>query len=77
VKEPAVANTLLNLLPGAMLPLLKLLSSAVTVWVMASLFVQVMVVPAETVMVDGLKLMFTMETALPEEPGGGLLFEEL
>jgi len=46
------------------LPLSKLLSSAVTVWVMLSLFVQVTIVPTATVIVAGVKDMFAILTVL-------------
>ena len=49
-----------NLLPMVILPLSKLLSSAVTVWVILSLLVHVTVVPAVTVSEAGEKDMFTM-----------------
>ena len=52
-----------------MLPLSKLLSSAVTVCVILSLLFHFTVVPAETVIVPGEKLMFTMLTPLAEEAG--------
>lgn len=56
-------------------PLLKLLSSAVTVWAMLSLLVQVTVVPVLIVRVPGEKLEPLMLTLLL--PAGGGLFVPL
>jgi len=61
-----------NLLPIVILPLSKLSSSAVTVWVIPSLFVHVTLVPAVTVSVAGEKDIFTMLTEL----AAGVLFIE-
>jgi hypothetical protein len=57
-----VLNVLVKECPAVISPLLKLLSSAVTVWVVLSLFVQVTVVPfvIERLVVE--KLMFCMVT---------------
>jgi len=49
-------------LPGGILPLSKLPSSAVTVCVIASLFVHVTVVPDVTLREDGLKAIFFIDT---------------
>jgi hypothetical protein len=46
---PAVEKVRVYFPPGAIVPLSKLLSSAVTVWFILSLFVQVMVAPAVAV----------------------------
>jgi hypothetical protein len=53
--------------PLSILPLEKLLSSAVTVWAISSLFVQVTVVPDFTLSVAGLKLILTILTELGAE----------
>ena len=58
-----------------MLPLSKLLSSAVTVCAMLSVLFHFTVVPADTVIVAGVKAIPAIVTVLPE--GGALLLELL
>jgi hypothetical protein len=61
---PAVENLRVKVLLGAMSPESKPLSTAVTVWVLASWFVQVTVDPVFTVNVLGPKAKFLMVAAL-------------
>ncbi len=61
----------LKVVPVAIVPLLKLLSSAVTVCAVLSELVQVTVVPALTVIVAVVKLIFAMFTFDPD--GGGFV----
>ena len=62
LKVPVVLNVCVNLSPLFKVPLEKLLSSAVTVWAILSVFVQVIVVPDFTVRVTGLKLILAIVT---------------
>jgi hypothetical protein len=62
---PAVANVRANVAPFPSDSLVKEPSSAVTVWLALSLFVQVTVVPTGTVIVAGTKLKSVMATVLP------------
>jgi len=73
---PTTENVLLKLLPALMFPLSKLLSSPVTVCVMLSLLFHFTVVPGDTVIEAGVKLIFTMLTVL-DEGGGAVLLELL
>jgi hypothetical protein len=79
-KLPALENVLENVPPAAILPLSKLLSSAVTVCAMLSLFVQVTVAPTVVVMEAGEKAIPAILTALAATglilPDIGLLFLE-
>lgn len=61
---PAAENVCVNVPPTGMLPLSKLPSSAVTVCVVASLLVQVTVVPGFTVKDAVTKAKFFIETEL-------------
>ena len=60
-----MVNVKLKLLPGERPPLSKAPWSAVTVWVIESLLVQVTLVPIFTVSVAGLKAKFIIVTLLP------------
>ena len=68
---PTVEKVFENLPAGARLPLSKLPPSAVTVCVIASLLVQVTVVPITTERFPGEKLIPAMVTAFGE--GGGVV----
>lgn len=72
-----MAKVLVYLPPGAMLPLSKLLSSAVTVCATLSLFVQVMVAPAVDVMGAGENDMLVILTAFEVTGGSGVDAEPL
>lgn len=63
-KVPGVLNKLLKVSLGLRVPLLNTPAVLlVTVWETASLFVQVIVVPALTVIVDGVKAIPCMKTS--------------
>ena len=64
MKVPTVEKVKLNILPEEMSPLLKLASSAVTVCVITSLFFHVTFVPALTVILAGLNVIFAIDTLL-------------
>jgi hypothetical protein len=62
---PALVNVKLKLFPGERSPESNAPWSAVTVWVIESLFVQVTFVPVFTVRLAGLKAKFIIVTLLP------------
>ena len=67
---PADVNCRLNVEPAEMFPLLNRPSLLVTVCAVLSLFVHVIVVPAATVMLEGLKVLFCIQTSLAPGPVG-------
>ena len=76
VKVPGALNNLLNVSLGLRVPLVNTPGvSLVTLWATTSLFVQVIVVPALTVIVDGVKAIPCMKTSFA--PGISDDFEQL